>query len=156
MFAAVRQMTQHGDQRIAAQTQQQRKQYWMLWVELLKHTFQVDVQCCPICHHSMQHIAELNTLEGIQEIIQSTRHTLPASVINPENLFLSVKRLDRERDDLILNHLALEHLRGKWTMNSKLDKMKSSKLINQRINVFCKALSDKLASEGWSPSMDTL
>ena len=65
LFAAVRQMTQHGDQHIAAQTQRRRKQYWMLWVELLKHTFQVDVQCCPICHHSMQLIAELHTPEGI-------------------------------------------------------------------------------------------
>ena len=65
LFAAVRQMTQHGDQRIAAQTKQRRKQYWMLWVELLKHTFQVDVKCCPICHHSMQLIAELHTPEGI-------------------------------------------------------------------------------------------
>ena len=58
-------MTQHGDQRIAAQIQQRRKMYWMIWVELLKHTFQVDVKCRPICHHSMQHIAELYTPERI-------------------------------------------------------------------------------------------
>ena len=50
---------------IGEQTQRRRKQYWMLWVELLKHTFQVDVKCCPICHHSMQLIAELHTPEGI-------------------------------------------------------------------------------------------
>lgn len=86
-------------------------------------------------------------------IIKPICHNLPASVIEPENLFVAVKRIERERDDLILNHLGLELLIGTRDMNDEHDRLKRSKRVNQRIKAYCVALSTELASDGWSPTL---
>ena len=77
LFQAVRKMTHKSEQRFKEQKKQRRKRYWILWIELLKRSFQVDVACCPICNQSMQRIAELHTPEGIMGLTSYDEHARP-------------------------------------------------------------------------------
>ena len=77
LFQAVRQMTVKSEECFAEQKKRRRNRYWILWAELLKRSFQVDVAICPICKHSMQVIAEIHTPEGIFGLISYDEQARP-------------------------------------------------------------------------------
>ena len=43
--------------------------YWVLWSELLKRTFRVDVSRCPRCQGTMQRVALVRTPEAITALL---------------------------------------------------------------------------------------
>ena len=70
-------MTVKSEECFTEQKKRRRNRYWILWAELLKRSFQVDVAICPICKHSMQVIAEIHTPEGIFGLISYDEQARP-------------------------------------------------------------------------------
>ena len=62
-------MTFAGEESLKRQQKARRRVYWVLWAELLKLTFAVDVTCCPICSGSMQHISLIYSPEAILALL---------------------------------------------------------------------------------------
>jgi len=62
-------MTLAGEGALRYQQKVRRRVYWVLWVELLKRTFAVDVTCCPICSGSIQHISLIYSPEAILALL---------------------------------------------------------------------------------------
>ena len=53
----VKQMTAEGERALRESERRRRRTYWVLWSELLKRTFRVDVSRCPQCQGTMQRVA---------------------------------------------------------------------------------------------------
>jgi hypothetical protein len=67
--AVVKRMTLAGEEALRRQQRVRRRVYWVLWAELLKRTFAVDVTCCPICSGSMQNISLIYSPEAILALL---------------------------------------------------------------------------------------
>ena len=67
--AVVKRMTFAGEEALRRQQRARRRVYWVLWAELLKRTFAVDVTCCPICSGSMQRISLIYSPEAILALL---------------------------------------------------------------------------------------
>lgn len=62
-------MTAHGERALREAARRRRRTYWVLWAELLKRTFQVDVSRCPKCQGTMQRVSLVQTPEAITALL---------------------------------------------------------------------------------------
>lgn len=69
---AVKRMTAEGERSLYAQERERRHVYWVLWAELLKRAFRVDVERCPQCLGTMQRIALIRGPEAITALLPYT------------------------------------------------------------------------------------
>ena len=70
---AVKRLTVLAERALLKRERERRRVYWVLWAELLKRTFRVDVTRCPQCQGSMQVIAQLYMPEGIKALMPYDR-----------------------------------------------------------------------------------
>ena len=62
-------MTAEGERALRESERRRRRTYWVLWSELLKRTFRVDVSRCPRCQGTMQRVALVRTPEAIAALL---------------------------------------------------------------------------------------
>ena len=67
--AVVKRMTAEGERALRDAARRRRHTYWVLWSELLKRTFQVDVSRCPKCQGTMQRVSLIQTPEAIAALL---------------------------------------------------------------------------------------
>ena len=68
----VKRLTAEGERAFQDQARERRYTYWVLWAELLKRTFRVDVERCPQCLGTMQRIALVRGPEAITALLPYT------------------------------------------------------------------------------------
>jgi len=71
---------------------------------------------------------------------------LPEAVITADNLLIAMKRIDRERDDLVLSHIALDVINLRIATDVKLSAHQFT--LDQ-----CRELSSELQRDGWRPQL---
>ena len=62
-------MTAEGERALRESARRRQRTYWVLWAELLKRTFQVDVSRCPKCQGTMQRVSLIQTPEAIAALL---------------------------------------------------------------------------------------
>ena len=62
-------MTAEGERALRDAARRRRHTYWVLWSELLKRTFQVDVSRYPKCQGTMQRVSLIQTPEAIAALL---------------------------------------------------------------------------------------
>ncbi len=67
--AAVKRLTAEGERALRESERRRRQTYWVLWSELLRRTFQVDVSRCPKCQGTMQRVALIRGPEAISALL---------------------------------------------------------------------------------------
>ena len=68
--SVVKRLTALGERAFQDESRHRRHVYWVLWAELLKRTFRVEVERCPECSSTMQRIACIYTPEAIIALMQ--------------------------------------------------------------------------------------
>ena len=68
--SVVKRLTALGERAFQDESRQRRHVYWVLWSELLKRTFRVEVERCPECASTMQRIACIYTPEAILALMK--------------------------------------------------------------------------------------
>ena len=66
---AAKRMTAEGERALRESARRRQRTYWVLWAELLKRTFQVDVSRCPKCQSTMQRVSLVQTPEAIAALL---------------------------------------------------------------------------------------